>query len=43
VIRLLGGVLYLSGMLIMGWNVLMTIVAGKAADMPVPAVTPAHA
>ena len=29
VIRLLGGLLYLSGMLIMAWNVVMTVRAGK--------------
>ncbi len=43
VIRLLGGVLYLGGMLIMGWNVLMTVLSGKAVDAPVPAVVHAHA
>jgi cytochrome c oxidase cbb3-type subunit I len=43
VIRLLGGLLYLSGMLIMAWNTVMTVRAGKAAIMPVPAVAAAHA
>jgi cytochrome c oxidase cbb3-type subunit I len=43
VIRLLGGILYLSGMLIMGWNVLMTVRVGKAEDVLVPVVAPAHA
>ena len=43
VIRLLGGLLYLSGMLIMAWNTVMTVRAGKAAVMPVPAVAAAHA
>jgi cytochrome c oxidase cbb3-type subunit I len=42
VIRLLGGVLYLTGMLIMGWNVLMTVRNGKAAPVAIPMV-PAHA
>ncbi|EHR72310.1 cytochrome c oxidase, cbb3-type, subunit I [Burkholderiales bacterium JOSHI_001] len=42
VIRLLGGLLYLSGMLIMGWNVLMTVRNGKAAPVAIPMV-PAHA
>ena len=43
VVRLLGGLLYLSGMLIMGWNVVMTVRSGKAAAAPIPLVTPAHA
>jgi cytochrome c oxidase cbb3-type subunit 1 len=43
VIRLLGGLLYLSGMLIMAWNTVMTVRAGKAAIMPVPPVAAAHA
>ena len=42
VIRLLGGVLYLSGMLIMAWNVVMTVKSNKPAVAPVPMVT-AHA
>ncbi|MFT3955379.1 MAG: cytochrome-c oxidase, cbb3-type subunit I [Piscinibacter sp.] len=42
VIRLLGGLLYLSGMLIMGWNVIKTATAGKYEPVPVPAVA-AHA
>jgi cytochrome c oxidase cbb3-type subunit 1 len=43
VIRLLGGLLYLSGMLIMGWNVIMTVKSGQAAAAPIPRVAPAHA
>ncbi|OGB18439.1 MAG: cytochrome-c oxidase, cbb3-type subunit I [Burkholderiales bacterium RIFCSPLOWO2_12_67_14] len=43
VIRLLGGVLYLSGMLVMLWNVIMTMRQGRAVDVPVLAVNPAHA
>jgi cytochrome c oxidase cbb3-type subunit 1 len=43
VIRLLGGVLYLGGMLIMAWNTVMTVRAGKVAVMPVPPVAAAHA
>ena len=42
VIRVLGGVLYLTGMLIMLWNVIQTIRNGKAAPVAVPAVL-AHA
>jgi cytochrome c oxidase cbb3-type subunit I len=45
VIRLLGGLLYLSGMLVMGWNVVMTVRSGKAADATIPQLVhaPAHA
>ena len=42
IIRLLGGLLYLSGMIIMLWNVLKTATSGKAATATIPAVT-AHA
>ena len=40
VVRLLGGLLYLSGMLIMAWNVVMTVKSGKAAQAAIPA--PVH-
>jgi cytochrome c oxidase cbb3-type subunit 1 len=40
-IRLLGGLLYLGGMLIMAWNVAKTIAAGRTVEAPIPA--PAHA
>jgi cytochrome c oxidase cbb3-type subunit 1 len=53
VVRLLGGLLYLGGMLIMAWNVVMTVRAGKATPAAIPSVvapaspslgaTPAHA
>jgi cytochrome c oxidase cbb3-type subunit 1 len=43
VIRVVGGLLYLSGMCIMGWNVFKTVMVGKAVDIPVPALTAAHA
>jgi cytochrome c oxidase cbb3-type subunit 1 len=45
VVRLVGGVLYLSGMLIMAWNTVMTARSGKAVSAPIPALgnTPAHA
>jgi len=43
VIRLLGGLLYLGGMLIMAWNTVMTVRAGKATPVPVPPVVAAHA
>jgi cytochrome c oxidase cbb3-type subunit 1 len=42
VIRLLGGALYLAGMLIMFWNCLQTVRAGRPEDARVPAVL-AHA
>jgi cytochrome c oxidase cbb3-type subunit 1 len=40
-IRLLGGLLYLSGMLIMAWNVFKTVTESKPAEALIPA--PAHA
>jgi cytochrome c oxidase cbb3-type subunit 1 len=42
VIRLGGGLLYLTGMIIMGWNTLMTVKAGKAVETRIPLVA-AHA
>jgi len=39
-IRLLGGLLYLSGMTIMLWNVIKTATSGKAATVAIP---PVHA
>jgi cytochrome c oxidase cbb3-type subunit 1 len=41
-IRLCGGLLYLSGMLIMAWNVFMTVRNGRAATAPIP-MAAAHA
>jgi len=41
VIRLLGGTLYLSGMVVMAYNVWKTVAGHKAVDAPIPA--PAHA
>jgi cytochrome c oxidase cbb3-type subunit I len=43
VVRLAGGLLYLSGMLIMAWNVVMTVRSGKALPAPIPRVAAAHA
>ncbi|MBK9133749.1 MAG: cytochrome-c oxidase, cbb3-type subunit I [Betaproteobacteria bacterium] len=43
VIRLLGGLLYLTGMVIMGWNVVMTVKGSRAAAAPIPRVAAAHA
>jgi len=42
VIRVGGGLLYLTGMLIMGWNTVMTVLNGKAVTAPIPMVH-AHA
>jgi cytochrome c oxidase cbb3-type subunit 1 len=40
-IRLLGGTLFFSGMLIMAYNVFKTVAAGKAYDAPIPeGITP---
>jgi cytochrome c oxidase cbb3-type subunit I len=39
-IRLVGGTLFFAGMLIMAYNVVRTIAAGKAYDAPIPAVVP---
>jgi cytochrome c oxidase cbb3-type subunit 1 len=41
-IRLLGGLMYLAGICVMGYNVLKTVRAGKPVDDPVPAAL-AHA
>jgi cytochrome c oxidase cbb3-type subunit 1 len=38
IIRLLGGILYLSGMLVMLWNVIKTATHGKPANILIPAV-----
>jgi len=43
VIRLAGGLLYLGGMLVMLWNVVMTARMGSAPEVRVPAPQPAHA
>jgi cytochrome c oxidase cbb3-type subunit I len=42
VLRLLGGLLYLGGMLIMLWNTLKTATAGRATIVTIPTVA-AHA
>jgi cytochrome c oxidase cbb3-type subunit 1 len=43
VVRLLGGLLYLSGMLVMAWNVVMTVKSSRPAAVPIPRVAAAHA
>jgi cytochrome c oxidase cbb3-type subunit 1 len=40
-IRLLGGLLYLAGMVVMLYNTVKTISGARAVDAPIPA--PAHA
>ena len=42
VLRLLGGLLYLGGMLVMLWNVIKTATAGRASTVAIPAAA-AHA
>ncbi|RTL28997.1 MAG: cytochrome-c oxidase, cbb3-type subunit I [Burkholderiales bacterium] len=41
VIRVAGGLLYLSGMILMLWNTIMTVMAGKPVNAAIP--QPAHA
>ena len=42
-IRLLGGLMFFAGMLIMAWNVFKTVSGGKAADATIPMPAGAHA
>jgi cytochrome c oxidase cbb3-type subunit I len=35
-VRLVGGLLYLSGMLVMAWNVAMTVLQGRPVSAPIP-------
>jgi len=43
VVRVLGGVLYLGGMLVMAWNVWMTVISGFSKPSPIPQPALAHA
>ena len=43
VVRLVGGLLYFGGMLIMAWNVVMTVRTGSAVPAPIPRVAAMHA
>jgi len=43
VIRVMGGVLYLVGMLVMAWNVWVTAISGRSTTVAIPTVKPAHA
>jgi cytochrome c oxidase cbb3-type subunit 1 len=42
-IRLLGGLLYLGGMVIMAYNVFRTIAGSRPVEAPIPAPAGAHA
>jgi cytochrome c oxidase cbb3-type subunit 1 len=42
-VRLLGGLLYLAGMLLMAYNTWKTIIGRRAVEAPIPAAVPAHA
>jgi len=42
IVRLLGGLIYLSGMLLMAWNVVKTVRAGQVETVRIP-LLPAHA
>ena len=42
-IRLLGGLIFLTGAIVMLWNVIMTAVKGQVVDVRIPAVNAAHA
>jgi cytochrome c oxidase cbb3-type subunit 1 len=42
VLRLVGGALYLGGMVLMLWNTLKTATSGRSVDVQIPSLT-AHA
>jgi cytochrome c oxidase cbb3-type subunit 1 len=41
-LRLLGGVLYLGGMVIMLWNTFKTVSMGRSVEVQIPTLAPAH-
>ena len=41
-VRLLGGLLYLGGMLVMAWNMFMTMMQARPVLSPIPPVAAAH-
>ena len=41
-VRLLGGLLYLGGMLVMAWNMVMTMMNARPATVSIPQVAAAH-
>jgi cytochrome c oxidase cbb3-type subunit 1 len=42
-LRLLGGLLYLLGMVIMLWNTFKTMTQGRSVEVRIPTLAPAHA
>jgi len=42
VLRLVGGLLYLTGMVVMVWNMVKTVAAGRVEPASIPAVAAAH-
>ena len=42
VIRLLGGMLFFAGMVVMAWNLWKTVRGAQPAEAPIPAPAPAH-
>jgi cytochrome c oxidase cbb3-type subunit 1 len=43
VLRLLGGLLYFGGMLIMLWNTIKTVTQGRSVEVRIPTLAAAHA
>jgi cytochrome c oxidase cbb3-type subunit 1 len=43
VLRLIGGLLYLTGMVIMLWNTIKTVTQGRSVEVRIPTLAPAHA
>jgi cytochrome c oxidase cbb3-type subunit 1 len=43
VVRVIGGALYLGGMLVMGWNAVMTVFSGQSTRAAIPLPAAAHA
>jgi cytochrome c oxidase cbb3-type subunit 1 len=46
VLRLIGGLLYLTGMVIMLWNTIKTVTQGRSVEVRIPTLaplTPLHA
>jgi cytochrome c oxidase cbb3-type subunit 1 len=42
VIRVTGGAMYLSGMLVMAWNTWRTMAGTTSVDLPIPGLAPSH-
>jgi cytochrome c oxidase cbb3-type subunit 1 len=43
VLRLIGGLLYFIGMVIMLWNTFKTVSMGRSVEVRIPQLEPAHA